>query len=123
MKRCLILIALTAAACVFAFAQIDTKKARGEKKVGVAKKRCFTSEAHALAEQKAKVWQRPDPGYDPVLGYSPTLGPRPGAPPVDANGFAKPIHCVANVDKSKGKGTTPKFYCSVPVVVDQKGDP
>jgi hypothetical protein len=88
-----------------------------------AQKRCFTREAKATAERSAKVWQEPDPAYDPVLGYSSNTGPRRGAPPVDADGVAKPIHCVANKDKSKGSGTTPKFYCSVAGVVDDDGDP
>jgi hypothetical protein len=121
MKRFLILTALTAAACVFGFAQVDTKKASGKQK-GAAHK-CFTSAARALAEQKAKVWQEPDADYDPALGYSPSTGPRVGAPPVDAEGLAKPIQCVANKDKNKGAGTTPKFYCAVPGVVDENGDP
>ena len=122
MKRLLILMALTAAACVFAFAQMDTKKAHVEKKAA-SQKRCFTPEARALAEEKAKVWREPDADYDPVLGYSPATGPRLGAPPVDADGLANPIQCVANKEKNKGAGTTPKFYCSVPGVVDEKGDP
>jgi hypothetical protein len=83
---------------------------------------CFTSEARALAERTAKVWQEPDPDYDPVLGYSPSKGPRLGAPPVDADGRAAPITCVANKDPNKGGGTTPKFYCSVAGVVDEDGD-
>ncbi|HEY6215860.1 MAG TPA: hypothetical protein VIW74_04310 [Pyrinomonadaceae bacterium] len=82
---------------------------------------CFTADERARAEQTAKVYRTPDPGYDPVLGYNPTTGPRPGAPPVDANGFAKPINCVANKNESPGKGTTPKFYCSVPGVTDDEG--
>ena len=45
-----------------------------------AQESCFTAEARAQAEATAKVWQEPDPGYDPVLGYNPTNGPRPGAP-------------------------------------------
>jgi hypothetical protein len=87
-----------------------------------AQKRCFTSEARALAEQRAKVWQEPDPDYDPVLGYNTKTGPRVGAPQVDAAGLAKPIKCVANKDPSKGSGTTPKFHCSVSGVVDEDGD-
>jgi hypothetical protein len=87
------------------------------------KKPCFTPEARALAEQRARVWQEPDPGYDPVLGYNPERGPRPGAPEVDANGLAKPFKCVANRDPSKGAGTTPKFHCSVEGVVEEDGDP
>ncbi len=83
---------------------------------------CFTTEARALAERTAKVWQEPDPGYDPVLGFNPTKGARPGAPPVDSAGLALPINCVANKDLSKGTGTTPKFHCSVPGVVDENGD-
>ena len=83
---------------------------------------CFTAEARASAERSAKVWQEPDPGYDPVLGYNPSKGPRMGAPTVDSNGLATPINCVANKDKKKGAGTTPKFHCSVAGVVDEDGD-
>ena len=82
---------------------------------------CFTAEERARAEQTAKVWRAPDPGYDPVLGYDPAKGPRRGAPPVDANGVAKPINCVANKDESPGAGTTPKFHCSVSGVTDEDG--
>jgi hypothetical protein len=83
---------------------------------------CFTAEARATAERSAKVWEEPDPGYDPVLGFNSTTGARPGAPPVDPNGLALPLKCVANKDLSKGAGTTPKFHCSVPGVVDEDGD-
>lgn len=83
---------------------------------------CFTAEERALAERAAKVWQEPDPGYDPVLGYNPANGPRTGAPEVDSNGLAKPIICTANKDLTKGAGTTPKFHCSVAGVVDEDGD-
>ncbi|HKR00634.1 MAG TPA: hypothetical protein VJT09_08170 [Pyrinomonadaceae bacterium] len=86
-----------------------------------AQESCFTSEARAEAERTAKVWQEPDPGYDPVLGYNPTNGPRMGAPEVDPNGLAKPINCTANKDPNKGAGTTPKFHCSVQGVVDEDG--
>lgn len=82
---------------------------------------CFTSEARANAERTARVWHEPDPGYDPVLGYNPTNGPRIGAPPVNAEGLASPIVCVANKDETKGSGTTPKFHCSVAGVVDEDG--
>jgi hypothetical protein len=88
-----------------------------------AQKRCFTRAARADAEQHAKVWQEPDPGYDPVLGYNPATGPRRGAPPVDENGLAQPLRCVANKDQSPGAGTTPKFHCSVPGVVAENGEP
>jgi hypothetical protein len=83
---------------------------------------CFTSEARALAETKAKVWQEPDPDYDPVLGYNPNSGARAGAPTVDANGLAAPINCTANKKAVEGTGTTPKFHCSVAGVVDEDGD-
>jgi hypothetical protein len=83
---------------------------------------CFTAEERERAEKTAKVWRAPDPGYDPVLGYSPATGPRRGAPPVDSNGLAKPINCVANKDESPGAGTTPKFHCSVQGVTDGDGD-
>ena len=88
-----------------------------------AQQTCFTAEERARAEQTAKVWRVPDPGYDPVLGYNPAKGPRRGAPPVDQNGFAKPINCVANKDESPGAGTTPKFHCSVSGVTDEDGNP
>jgi hypothetical protein len=87
-----------------------------------AQQRCFSSEARALAERTAKVWQEPDPDYDPVLGYNTQKGPRTGAPQVDAAGLAAPITCVANPTPKKGSGTTPKFYCSVQGVVDEDGD-
>lgn len=90
--------------------------------VAAQQQSCFTSEARALAEAKAKVWQEPDPDYDPVLGYNTRNGPRPGAPAVDSNGLASAINCVANRDPTKGAGTTPKFHCSVPGVVDEDGD-
>ena len=83
---------------------------------------CFTAEARALAERTAKVWAEPDPGYDPALGYNTSKGPRVGAPAVNDNGLAAPITCVANKDKNKGAGTTPKFHCSVAGVVDEDGD-
>jgi hypothetical protein len=82
---------------------------------------CFTADERARAEQTAKVYRTPDPGYDPVLGYNPSIGPRRGAPPVDTNGLAKPVNCVANKNESPGPGTTPKFYCSVPGVTDDEG--
>jgi len=87
-----------------------------------AQQTCFTAEERARAEQTAKVWRAPDPGYDPVLGYNPANGPRRGAPPVDQNGIAKPINCVANKDESPGAGTTPKFHCSVAGVTDEDGE-
>lgn len=83
---------------------------------------CFTAEARAQAERSAKVWRAPDPGYDPVLGFDPSVGPRKGSPPVDQNGLAKPINCVANKDLTPGAGTTPKFHCSVPGNVDDDGE-
>jgi hypothetical protein len=88
---------------------------------GAQQQACFTAEERSRAEQTAIVYRTPDPGYDPVLGYSPAKGPRPGAPPVDANGVAKPINCVANKDESPGAGTTPKFHCSVQGVTDEDG--
>lgn len=87
-----------------------------------AQQPCFTAEARARAEQTARVYRTPDPGYDPVLGYNPTRGPRRGAPPVNSDGFGKPINCVANKDTTPGAGTTPKFHCSVPGVTDGDGD-
>ena len=87
-----------------------------------AQKSCFTAEARAQAERTAKVWQEPDPGYDPVLGYNPTTGPRAGAPTVDSDGRAAAFSCVANKKENEGTGTTPKFYCSVAGVNDEDGE-
>jgi hypothetical protein len=83
---------------------------------------CFTAEARAEAERSAKVWQEPDPDYDPVTGLNSSKGARAGALAVDSNGLAMPLKCVANKDLSKGAGTTPKFHCSVQGVVDDDGD-
>jgi len=87
-----------------------------------AQKACFTSTARAEAERTAKVYQEPDPGYNPVLGYNPNIGPRPGAPAVDPSGRALAFNCVANKKVNEGSGTTPKFYCSVPGVMDENGE-
>jgi hypothetical protein len=87
-----------------------------------AQKICFTSEARALAERTAKVYQQPDPNYNPVLGYNPRNSRRVGAPAVGPDGRARPFNCVANKKTTPGTGTTPKFYCSVPGVVDEDGD-
>jgi len=87
-----------------------------------AQKACFTSEARAQAERTARVWQQPDPGYDPVLGYNQTGGPRPGSPAVNSDGRAKPFNCVAAKKGNEGTGTTPKFYCTVAGVVDNDGE-
>ncbi|HEV8428073.1 MAG TPA: hypothetical protein VGQ41_09260 [Pyrinomonadaceae bacterium] len=84
---------------------------------------CFTAQERARAEQTARVYRAPDLGYDPVLGYNPAKGPRRGALPVDANGIARPVRCVANKDETPGAGTTPKFHCSVPGVTDEVGNP
>jgi hypothetical protein len=84
---------------------------------------CFSEAERARVEKTAKVWRQPDPGYDPVLGYNPANGPRPGAPPVDQNGLAKPINCVGKKDETPGAGTTPKFHCIVPGVNDEDGQP
>ena len=85
-----------------------------------AQQACFSQAERDRAERTAKVWRDPA-GYDPVLGYNPANGPRKGSPPVDANGFARPINCVANKDENPGAGTTPKFHCSVPGNVDNDG--
>jgi hypothetical protein len=87
-----------------------------------AQQACFTAADRARAEQTARVWHIPDPGYDPALGYNPTTGPRRGAPPVDANGRAKAFNCVANKDEKPGAGTTPKFHCSVAGVTGSDGE-
>lgn len=108
-RECLPLVLILFAALVLAWP------------AGAQQQACFTAEERSRAEQTAIVYRAPDPGYDPVLGYNPAKGPRPGAPPVDANGVAKPINCVANKDESPGAGTTPKFHCSVQGVTDEDG--
>lgn len=85
-------------------------------------KACFTEQVRAEAERTAKVWQAPDPDYDPALGYSISKGPRRGAPAVDENGIARPFNCIANKDPNKGAGTTPKFHCSVAGMTEEDGD-
>ena len=87
-----------------------------------AQESCFTQEAREAAERTARVWQEPDPDYDPVLGYSTTKGPRKGAPEVDESGLGKAMRCMANKDPTRGAGTTPKFHCSVAGVVDDDGE-
>src|SRR5215213_7134935 len=87
-----------------------------------AQQACFTEQERARAEQAAKVYRAPDPGYDPVLGYNPANGPRRGAPQIDEKGLAQPINCVANKDQSPGAGTTPKFHCSVAGNTDEDGN-
>lgn len=84
---------------------------------------CFKPEARELAERTAKVWQEPDLDYDPILGFNREKGPRRGAPPIDSTGLAVPLNCVANKDPHKGSGTTPKFHCSVPDVLNEDGTP
>jgi hypothetical protein len=91
-------------------------------KSAAAQQVCFSQEERERAERTAIVWRAPAPGYDPALGYNPSAGPRRGSPPVDANGLARPIQCVANKDESPGAGTTPKFHCSVPGNVDGDGE-
>lgn len=86
-----------------------------------AQQACFSAAERARAEQTARVYRTPDPGYDPVLGYNPANGPRRGAPPVDENGIAKTVNCLANKDETPGAGTTPKFHCSVQGVTDEDG--
>ncbi len=87
-----------------------------------AQKSCFTAEARENAERTAKVYEAPDPGYDPVLGYNPATAQRMGALKVGPDGRALPLVCVANKKPHEGAGTTPKFYCSVPQVMDEDGE-
>jgi hypothetical protein len=68
------------------------------------------------------VYGAPDGVNVVVFANTPANGPRRGPPPVDENGRAKPVNCVANKDESPGAGTTPKFYCSVQGVTDQDGN-
>ena len=106
---------------IFVVLLAGSSPSSAQKKDKKGEQACFTEAERDRAEKTAKVYQEPDPGYDPALGYNPANGPRPGAPPVDENGLAKPINCVANIDESPGSGTTPKFHCSVPGVTDDKG--
>jgi hypothetical protein len=91
-------------------------------KTASAQQVCFSQEERERAERTAKVWRAPDPGYDPVLGYNTSVGPRRGSPPVDENGLARPIQCVANKDETPGAGSTPKFHCSVPGNMDEDNE-
>jgi hypothetical protein len=90
--------------------------------VAAQQQACFSAAERARAEQSAKVWMAPDPGYDPALGFNPAQGARRGAPPIDANGLANRFNCVANKDEKPGAGTTPKFHCSVDGVTDAEGN-
>jgi hypothetical protein len=87
-----------------------------------AQKACFNSAARAEAERTAKVWEEPDPDYDPVLGYKLHQGPRLGAPVGDTTGRSFAFNCVANKKANEGTGTTPKFYCSAPEIEDEDGE-
>lgn len=102
-------------ALLMVFASVNSVFAQKEKA-------CFSADERARAERSAKVWAEPDPGYDPALGYNPANGPRKGSPPVDQNGRALVVNCVANKDEKPGAGTTPKFHCSVPGNVDEDGN-
>ncbi len=101
--------------CLVALLMIGSLPAAGQKV-------CFNSAAREHAEHSAKVYVEPDPDYDPVLGLNPRLDPRAGALKTQDDGMAAPLKCVANKKTEPGTGTTPKFYCSVPGVVDHKGD-
>jgi hypothetical protein len=103
MKKLLSIVAVTVGALVIGLSQAgDRVKAQD------AKKPCYAANARV----GARVYKAPDADFDPVLGYSRSTGPRRGAPPVDENGFARPVKCVAVPRDTKGTGTTPKFYCS-----------
>ena len=122
MNRVLIIAALITVVIMFAFGQMKDDRDRKSEKVAAVNKSCFTSEARATAERTAKVYHAPDPDFDPVLGYNIKTGPRLGAPAVDNNGLGIPLNCVANKNPKKAAGTLPKFYCSVPGNVNEKGD-
>jgi hypothetical protein len=83
---------------------------------------CFTSQERERVERTARVYRTPDPGYDPVLGYNRANGPRKGSPPVNPDGTAKSVNCVARKDETPGAGTTPKFHCVVPGNNDADGE-
>jgi len=86
-----------------------------------AQQSCFTAETRANAERTAKVYREPNPDYDPVLGYNRNTGPRKSAPPVDSSGLARPF-TVSQTGTEPGRGTTPKFHCSVPGITNDNGD-
>ena len=118
MKRLVIAAAFILASFGLLFGQDkDDQDKKGDK----GKKACFTRAAREEAERNARVYHEPDPNYDPVLGYDTQTGPRPGSPPVDANGLALPINCVADPKAKIGPGTLPKFYCAMEEP-DETGD-
>lgn len=90
---------------------------------GKGGKQCYTRETAEAARRRAIVYRQPDAGYDPVFGYDPAKGPRAGAPPVDENGFAKPVTCVAAEKPKHVGGTLPKFYCTIDGVTGENGKP
>src|ERR1044072_2315236 len=80
-----------------------------------AQKSCFTAAARENAARAAKVFETPDPGYDPVLGYNPANTQRPGALPVRPDGTALPLICSANKKPNEGSGTRRNFIVPFPV--------
>ena len=116
MKRYLGLLSVVIATLVISQLQtLVTAEAQTQKKP------CYSKQAADAARGTARVYMMPDTDYDPVLGYSRSKGPRPGSPPVDENGLARPIKCVAAEKKVTSGGTTPKFYCTVDGNVDENG--
>ncbi len=113
MKRFSLTLVVTACALVAGLSQFGDRVSAQQKT-----KPCYAANARV----GARVYMTPD-DYDPVLGYSRLGGPRKGAPPVDQNGLALPIKCVAAPKDKEVKGTLPKFYCAVEGNVDNDGDP
>lgn len=117
----LVLVFLSAALVALSSAVLFSPGASAQK-AAKPETACYSPEARAAAIRTAHVYRQPDASYDPVLGYG-SEGPRIGSPPVDENGRAKPIACVAADRPTRISGTLPKFYCTVPGVVDAKGKP
>src|SRR5689334_8919245 len=116
MKQLIGAVTLVALAIILVYAQATNRSSRQDPVK--QKKSCYTNRSRDDAERTAHVYRQPDPDYDPVLGFSSSTGPRLGSPPVDNNGLAKPVNCVATDKPAQIGGTLPKFYCTVPGNVD-----
>ena len=106
------------------FTAVLMTPARKVYSTGSSNGRCAAILLHAaeraLAEQRAKVWQAPDPDYDPVLGYNPTR-PAPGAPELMTR--AREAHYLRREHRpDPRRWHDAEFHCSIAGVVDEDGE-